>query len=106
MLRDLSRACSVDIVSLFSPKIDTSLVLTISSFCGCANANIMAKSGATFRASLTCCWSLVQFSCFSTAPSFSKSPIQGGDGNVEFLAAFSHFGVPVSDEYIKKIVRE
>ena len=37
---------------------------------------------------------------------FSKSPIQGGDGNIEYLAAFSKCGKAVSEEYIKKIVFE
>ena len=37
---------------------------------------------------------------------FLKSPIQGGDGNVEYLASFSKSGKDVSEEYIKKIVFE
>jgi len=37
---------------------------------------------------------------------FLKSPIQGGDGNVEYLASFSKNGKDVSEEYIKKIVFE
>ena len=37
---------------------------------------------------------------------FLKSPIQGGDGNVEYLASFSKNGNSVSQEYIKKIVFE
>ena len=37
---------------------------------------------------------------------FIKSPIQGGDGNIEYLACFSQHGVPVSEAYIKKIVFE
>ena len=37
---------------------------------------------------------------------FLKSPIQGGDGNVEYLASFSKNGNSVSEEYIKKIVFE
>ena len=35
-----------------------------------------------------------------------KSPIQGGDGNVEYLATFSRHGQPISQEYIKKIANE
>ncbi|MBE6673694.1 MAG: TlyA family RNA methyltransferase [Ruminococcaceae bacterium] len=38
--------------------------------------------------------------------SFSKSPIEGGDGNVEYLAAFSKFGKPINEDLIKKIVLE
>lgn len=37
---------------------------------------------------------------------FLKSPIQGGDGNVEYLASFSKRGCGVSEEYRKKIVFE
>ena len=37
---------------------------------------------------------------------FLKSPIQGGDGNIEYLASFSKKGNPVNKEYIKKIVFE
>ena len=37
---------------------------------------------------------------------FLKSPIQGGDGNVEYLASFSKNGYEVSNDYIKKIVFE
>ena len=35
-----------------------------------------------------------------------KSPIQGGDGNIEYLACFSLGGICVTDDYIKKIVFE
>lgn len=35
-----------------------------------------------------------------------KSPIQGGDGNVEYLATLSKFGNWVSEEQIKKVVNE
>ena len=35
-----------------------------------------------------------------------KSPIQGGDGNVEYLATFSRSGQFISQEYIKKIANE
>lgn len=35
-----------------------------------------------------------------------KSPIQGGDGNVEYLAMLSKNGCWISDEYIKKIANE
>ena len=35
-----------------------------------------------------------------------KSPIQGGDGNVEYLATLCYNGQWVSDEYIKRIVNE
>lgn len=38
--------------------------------------------------------------------SFSKSPIQGGDGNIEYLASFSRTGKPINEDYIKKIVLE
>lgn len=37
---------------------------------------------------------------------FLKSPIQGGDGNTEYLAAFSKHGNAVNHEFIKKIVFE
>lgn len=37
---------------------------------------------------------------------FTKSPIQGGDGNVEYLAAFSFNGEQVKEENIKKIIFE
>ena len=37
---------------------------------------------------------------------FLKSPIQGGDGNIEYLASFSKNGCAVSEEYVKKIVFE
>lgn len=37
---------------------------------------------------------------------FLKSPIQGGDGNIEYLAAFSKQGDEICEEYIKKIVFE
>lgn len=32
------------------------------------------------------------------------SPIQGGDGNIEFLAAFTHNGKEIKEDYIRKIV--
>ena len=32
------------------------------------------------------------------------SPIQGGDGNIEFLAAFAQNGIEIKDDYIRKIV--
>ncbi len=35
-----------------------------------------------------------------------KSPIQGGDGNVEYLATLCRNGLWVSEEYIKKIANE
>ena len=37
---------------------------------------------------------------------FIKSPIQGGDGNIEYLAAFSKNATPLNNEFIKKIVLE
>lgn len=37
---------------------------------------------------------------------FIKSPISGGDGNVEYLASFSKYGEEVNQDTIKKIVFE
>lgn len=41
-----------------------------------------------------------------TCKFFSNSPICGGDGNVEFLAAFCKDGIAINEEKIKKIVLE
>ena len=35
-----------------------------------------------------------------------KSPIQGGDGNVEYLATLSKSGIWVGEEQIKRVVNE
>ena len=60
------------------------------------------------KARLAAALSVIDFArnCGLICTYFLRSPIQGGDGNVEYLAAFSRFGKEASMEYIKKIVFE
>lgn len=44
--------------------------------------------------------------CGLVCTMLTKSPIQGGDGNVEYLATFSRFGQKISEDVIKKIAYE
>ena len=43
-------------------------------------------------------------SCDLKCTGFIKSPIEGGDGNVEFVAIFSKNGKEINEEYIRKTV--
>jgi 23S rRNA (cytidine1920-2'-O)/16S rRNA (cytidine1409-2'-O)-methyltransferase len=43
-------------------------------------------------------------SCNMKCTGFIKSPIEGGDGNVEFVAIFSKYGKEINEEYIRKTV--
>lgn len=52
--------------------------------------------------SVISCADINSLKCFA----FLKSPIQGGDGNIEYLAAFSKKATSISNEYIKNIVLE
>lgn len=46
------------------------------------------------------CMKALEYNC----DTFIKSPILGGDGNVEYLAHFSKKSLEITDEYIKNIV--
>jgi 23S rRNA (cytidine1920-2'-O)/16S rRNA (cytidine1409-2'-O)-methyltransferase len=46
------------------------------------------------------------YSCGLVCSYLSKSPIQGGDGNIEYVAVFSRQGNKLDDSTIKRIVSE
>lgn len=84
-------------LSLIKPQFET----TKSSI---GKGGIVKDKKARFHAvmSVINCAKSNNLSCFS----FIKSPIQGGDGNIEYLAAFSRHATSLNEDLIKKIVLE
>ncbi len=84
-------------LSLIKPQFETT-----KAFIG--KGGIVKDKKARFQAvmSVLDCANKNDLKCFT----FLKSPIQGGDGNIEYLAAFSKNHTELSNEFIKKIILE